>query len=169
MNYIISYFSFDCKCLPEDTAIASWMLLIVFNIVFIGREGTKCYHDWRKYLTNLSNILPIFLIVSFGFISFHSSPFDGDIVVKRYQYEVATFGVFITWFEMTILMQNMPKFGLYIEMLRKVTMTFIKFVMAYVCLFIAFAISFYILFPSYPAFDSYIPLAFIKVMKIKYP
>ena len=139
------------------------MLLIIWNIIFIGREASKCYHDWRNYLTKPKNILPIFLIVSSIIISFHNNPFDGDIELSRYQYEVATFGVFVTWFHMTILMQNMPKFGLYIEMLTKVTKTFVKFVLAYVCLFIAFAISFYILFPSYPAFSGYLPTAFIKV------
>ena len=163
---ILSFFSFNCTCnspIAEDTAILAWVLLIIFTIVFICREASKCYHDWRQYVSKPKNVLPIFLIGSFFLISFHSSPFDGDIELYRYQYEVATFGVFATWLHMTILMQNMPKFGLYIEMLGKVTKTFIKFVLAYVCLFIAFAISFYILFPSYPAFHSYIPLAFIKV------
>jgi len=60
-------------------------------------------------------------------------------------------------------MQNTPKFGLYIEMLVKVLITFINFVLAYVFLLLAFTISFYILFPDYPAFDVNLLAAFVKV------
>ena len=96
-------------------------------------------------------------------ISFHEDPINHDFELERYQYHVAALGVFVTWLYQTILMQNTPKFGLYIEMLVKVLITFINFVLAYVFLLLAFTISFYILFPDYPAFDVNLLAAFVKV------
>ena len=150
-----------------ELAIASWLLLIIFSIIFIVREAAKCYHGWKKYATNPINSIPAFLIISFGFISFHDNPFSGKIILMRYQYHVACFGVFFTWVYQTIQMQNMPKFGLYIQMLKKVSRTFFTFLLAYSFLFSAFAISFYILFPGAPSFDVNIGAAFIKVSYLK--
>ena len=138
------------------------------SVIFTVREATICYRGWKKYLTDPINSIPIFLIISFGVISFHDNPFYGEITLMRYQYHVACFGVFFTWLYQTILMQKTPKFGLYIEMLFKVSQTFLNFVMAYSFLLSAFAISFYILFPGAPSFDNNIFSAFIKVSFLEY-
>jgi hypothetical protein len=100
-------------------------------------------------------------------ISFHEDPINQEFKLERYQYHMAALGVFFTWLYQTILMKNTPKFGLYIEMLVKVLITFINFVLAYVFLLLAFAISFYILFPDYPAFDHNLLAAFVKVTKLQ--
>ena len=122
----------------------------------------KFYYVGKYYFTRCSNLVPVFLIISFGMISFHDNPFDGTVTLRRYQYELAAFGVFVTWLLQTILMENIPKFGLYIEMLKKVSITFIHFFTAYLFLYSGFALSFYILFPDAPAFDN-IALSFVKV------
>ena len=141
---------------------------MLFSVIFTVKEATRCYRGGKKYLTNPINSIPVFLIISFGIISFHDNPFNGEITLMRYQYHVACFGVFFTWLYQTILMQKTPKFGLYIEMLFKVSQTFLNFVMAYSFLFSAFAISFYILFPGAPSFDNNIFSAFIKVSFLEY-
>ena len=134
-------------------------------MVFIGREAVKCYNGWKQYLTNLQNLLPLFVIISFFLISFHDNPFNEVITLSRYQYEMAAMGVFSTWLLQTVLMQNTPTVGLYIEMLKKVSRTFISFFLAYSFLFSAFALSFYILYPGYDAFDTVLPAVMVKVRK----
>jgi hypothetical protein len=57
------------------------------------------------------------------------------------------------WLELMMLVGRFPIFGLYVQMFTTVAVNFSKFLMAYCCLLIAFALSFGVLFANYPAFD----------------
>jgi hypothetical protein len=46
------------------------------------------------------------------------------------------------------LIGKVPRFGKYVEMFRNVSKTFLNFFVSYVFLFISFAVSFFILFPT---------------------
>jgi hypothetical protein len=62
--------------------------------------------------------------------------------------------VFLVWLELMMLVGRFPIFGLYVQMFTKVAVNFAKFLLAYSCLILAFALSFCILFPNYDAFET---------------
>ena len=53
-----------------------------------------------------------------------------------------------------MLVGRFPMFGLYVQMFTTVAANFARFLVAYSCLLVAFALSFAVLFPRYPAFKT---------------
>lgn len=82
----------------------------------------------------------------------------------RWQYHVNGIGLFTTWLLQMFLTGRMPRFGLYVEIFKKVSLTFLNFYMAFLFLFVAFACSFLALFPEHRAFSSTSPTILIKMM-----
>ena len=62
------------------------------------------------------------------------------------------------------LIGKVPRFGKYVEMFKNVSKTFLNFFIAYIFLFISFAVSFFILFPTHAAFNEVLPAALVKVL-----
>lgn len=58
----------------------------------------------------------------------------------------------------------MPTFGIYVQMFTTVAKNFAKFLAAYFCLLVAFALSFCVLFPNYQSFNVYAPSAIVKTL-----
>ncbi len=73
----------------------------------------------------------------------------------RWQHHAAAVGVFFVWGELMILFGKLPPFGIYVQMFTTVAKNFSKFLAAYFCLLVAFALSFCVLFPNY---QRYVPL-----------
>ena len=146
-------------------AIICWLLLIPFTFIFVVKELTKVtqqlsslksynvstfFKTLLNYIVDAETLLSWLIIYSFFIISFHENPFNiltntKTFTVARYQYHVSAYGVFMTWLLMMLMIGRATELGLYVGMLKKVTKTFIKFLGAYVCLIIAFMLSFYIL------------------------
>ncbi len=58
----------------------------------------------------------------------------------------------------------MPTFGIYVQMFTTVAKNFSKFLAAYFCLLVAFALSFCVLFPNYRSFNVSPPVAVVKTL-----
>ena len=132
-----------------------WIALICFTIIYIIKELTSIYHKKTEYL-KFENLLNLMNIISFILISFHANPIlydDQEIKMGRWQYTINGFGVFCTWLLLMILVGRIPKFGLYIEIFKKVSNTFLKFLWSFLSLIMAFAMSFFVLFPAYRSFE----------------
>ena len=146
-------------------AVVCWLLLIPFTCVFVISEltvvGQKLSNMktpntstflttlWN-YCTNLESLLSWLLIYSFCTISFHQNPFailsgSKKFMVARYQYHASALGVFITWFQLMLMIGRATDLGLYVGMLKKVTKTITKVLSAYISLVIGFVLSFFIL------------------------
>lgn len=59
---------------------------------------------------------------------------------------------------------RLPTFGIYVQMFTTVAKNFAKFLAAYFCLLVAFALSFCVLFPNYQSFNVYPPAAVVKTL-----
>ena len=92
---------------------------------------------------------------------------QGEVVLKPFQYHAAAMGVFSTWFIQMLLMRRIPKIGMFIEMIWPVSETFFQFFVGLGYLIVAFACSFYILFPDKYAFKNGLAAAFIKVFHMR--
>uniref|UniRef100_A0A336MEW4 CSON014455 protein n=1 Tax=Culicoides sonorensis TaxID=179676 RepID=A0A336MEW4_CULSO len=84
-------------------------------------------------------------------------------LVPMWQHHVAAIVIWLVWLELMLIVGRFPIFGLYIQMFQTVAINFSKFLLAYCCLLIAFALSFGVLFPNYPSFE-YVPWALLKTV-----
>jgi len=142
----------------------SWIFLIIFTILYVGKECTKFAHLKYRYVITLESWLNNLVIISVLLTTFYVSPFAEEVFVYRWQYHACGFGVFLTWLLQMFLIGKVPRFGKYVEMFKNVSTTFSNFFVAYIFLFVSFAVSFFILFPETPAFKEVLPAALVKVL-----
>lgn len=83
------FFVSTCKLRKEGNAVdfylavTTWILLVIFNIVYTMKEVTKLAHLKVNYFKEWESVLNLMTIVSFPCISFHQNPFaDKHVVVK---------------------------------------------------------------------------------------
>ena len=148
-----------------NIAIAIWICLIIFTVLMTMRELTEFYDQGAYNWYEADTWIHIFIMVMFALCSFQN-PFSDDVWVRKYQHHAAAWGVFATWIQMMLYMERTPQFGAYIHLLRKVARTILNLFVAYFSLITAFAVTFYLLFPSHYAFDNGIPAAFVKVFSL---
>jgi hypothetical protein len=117
-----------------------WLSLMALLSLLILREIAQMIaHRWA-YVQSPENWLEILLIIA-TFISC-SGVVDG-MKIKPHFSAVA---LLLGWFEMLLLSGRLPLLSVQQKMLKKVSLTFLSFMMGYVPLLIAFGLSFYILF-----------------------
>ena len=145
-------------------ALFAWICLIFFTVLSVGQQFLKFVeYKWRHFL-ELDALLHWFFIVMFALCSFHVSPFGGQPSVVWYQHHAAAWGVFSVWVQMLVIVGRTYQFGVYIILLKKVSVTVFKLILAYASLLIGFALTFYMLFPSHVDFNNDIPSIFVKVI-----
>ncbi|XP_055528367.1 transient receptor potential channel pyrexia [Wyeomyia smithii] len=126
-----------------------WMVLVAITIVEICRKiyGMTGYTSFRRYVTQAENAIEWFIIVSVFVISY--------IYTKRtytWQNHIGAFAVLLGWTNLMLMIGQLPVFGAYVAMYRKVQVEFAKLFMAYSCMLIGFTISFCVIFPSSSSF-----------------
>lgn len=72
----------------------------------------------------------------------------------EWQHHIAAIAILLVWVELMMLVGRFPIFGVYVQMFTKVAVNFGKFLLAYICLLIAFGLSFSVLFSDYKAFQN---------------
>ena len=127
----------------------------------------KCYWGnkiFKNYFMHAENLLHLMLPIMVPMISIHMNPIaEGKLVLLRYQYHMAGWGVFSTWILHMLYTSKVPKFGLYIKILVQVSKSFFTFVFAYIFVFMAFGFGFLILFPGIEPFQYQFAAVFVKV------
>lgn len=158
--YIIKVFLKNCpsaKSIGQICWVANYIrnigyIIIVFNMLFLAKELFQIAHSWRSYIKHWENWLQWLIILSV-FCCVQPKP---NMNIKEdvydWQHHVAALSIFLTWLELMMIVGRFPIFGLYIQMFTRVFVNFVKFMLAYFCLFIAFALSFGVIFANYPAF-----------------
>jgi len=116
------------------------IILMIPLILLTLREMQKLIVQRWVYVKLLRNWLEILLIIA-TFIS--CSVVVGSADLKLHSSAVA---IFLGWSELLMLLGRLPLLSVQHEMLRTVSVTFLRFMAGYVTLLIAFALSFYILF-----------------------
>jgi ankyrin repeat protein len=120
---------------PTTEFFLSVTMFIIFSraIVHLSAFG------WN-YIRLPEKWLDILLIIATLIYAF--SPV-GSAELKRHSSAIA---LFLGWSELLLMLGRLPLLSVQLEMLRTVTLTFLRYMMGYVTLLIAFALSFYILF-----------------------
>ena len=139
-----------------SAAMVSWVLMWTFTIIYIFYECTKVFHMRSKYFKELESWLHLVTFISFPLISFHNNPFNWTSTkvpeLRWWQYHINGFAIFCTWVLQMLIVGKIPRFGIYVEIFKKVAKTFINFATAFFFLLVAFTLSFVVLFQEKLAF-----------------
>ncbi|RZC43207.1 transient receptor potential channel pyrexia [Asbolus verrucosus] len=158
--YVISVFVKDCLSQSQtghhysvaNCVKAFGYLLLCFNFMLLGKEMFQICHSWRSYIKQWENWLQWLIIISVFCCVQPTECTNLEIKVGSWQHHVAAIGIFLAWVELMMIVGRFPIFGLYIQMFTRVAVNFVKFIAAYSCLLLAFALSFGILFANYKSF-----------------
>lgn len=166
-GYMVGVFLKDCPVAVANTTEVSdedtcsihtvvnvtGYILLAFNMLLIAKELFQMAHSWASYVNHWENWLQWLIIISVFLCVLHRHS-DGDVSqdVLPWQHHVAAVSIFLTWIELMMLVGRFPIFGLYVQMFTTVAVNFAKFLLAYICLLVAFSLSFGVLFPNYKSF-----------------
>ena len=132
-----------------------------------AKEVFQLMHSQNLYFLNWENWVQWGIIINVVMVSFHSNPLasleEWVSLVSRWQHHAAAVGVFLVWGELMLMVGRLPTFGIYVQMFATVAKNFFKFLAAYFCLLVAFALSFCVLFPNYQSFNVQVVSALVKV------
>jgi ankyrin repeat protein len=137
-----------------------WYILMVLLALLSVREVCQLLLYHKKYIKSPENWLELLLIIA----TFTScSGVVDNFQIKRHFFAVA---ILLGWFELVLLLGQLPLLSVETEMLKKVSLTFLKFMAGYVVLMFAFAFSFYILFKESVEMDDAVLFAnpFISIL-----
>jgi hypothetical protein len=124
----------------HSTSQRLWYILLVLLALLFVREVCQLVVDRMNYIKVKENWLEILLIV----VTITScSGIVDSIEANRHLFAIA---ILLGWFELLLLLGRLPLLSVQTEMLKTVSLTFLKFMAGYIVLILAFAFSFYILF-----------------------
>lgn len=136
--------------------------VIVLNILLLGKELFQMAHGLHGYAKYWENWLQWTIVFGVMLCVTPEILWSGDLLaVPMWQHHVAAVVILLVWLELMMLVGRFPIFGVYVQMFTKVAVNFGKFLLAYICLLIAFGLSFAVLFNDYPAFEN-ITWSFLK-------
>ncbi len=137
--------------------IAVWGVLLFSTVILVWKELFHLIHSQKLYFFNWENWIQLCIIINVMLISFHRNPLpsmERSIhLIDRWQHHAAAIGTFLVWGELMLMIGRLPTFGIYVQMFTTVAKNFSKFLAAYFCLLVAFALSFSVLFPNYQSFN----------------
>lgn len=154
-GYIVGVF-LNTNTVPMYARIMGYTL-IWLNFLVLAKEIFQIAHNYTAYVKQWENWLQLLLVASVFLCVLPQHE------VKPWQHNVAAIGIFFTWLELMMIVGRFPTFGVYIQMFTTVALNFLKFLIAYSCLLVAFGISFGVIFTNYPAFSNII-WALVKVV-----
>ena len=159
---------FEEQCHITWSTISVWVLLLGSTSILLAKEIFQVMHSRKAYFFNWENWVQLTIIVDVILISFHRNPLPAlenySPLIENWQHHFAAIGVFLVWGELMLMIGRLPTFGIYVQMFTTVAKNFSKFLAAYFCLLVAFALSFCVLFPNYQSFNVLLPAAIVKVL-----
>jgi len=117
-----------------------WAVLIVFLALLTVRELFQLVVFSSKYFKNPENYLEFILLVTSAAILF------SDWVHGHARPHFSAVAILLSWAELVLLIGRHPSLSVNIEMFKRVSCNFLKFLAWYAILIVAFALSFYALF-----------------------
>ncbi|KAL4233750.1 hypothetical protein ACF0H5_008430 [Mactra antiquata] len=72
----------------------------------------------------------------------------------RWQWNVGTVAIFLSWINLVLLVQKFPNFGIYVVMFKDILLTFLQFLCVFMLFIIAFALAFFALLQNQDSFST---------------
>jgi hypothetical protein len=117
---------------------AATILLRVFLFLILLREAVQLTVCRKEYLFNTGKVSDALVILS-TFVYCAVSHVDTN-------HHAASIAILLAWIEFLLLIGRLPSVSVQLEMLKKVSLTFLKFGLCYSPIILAFAFSFSVLF-----------------------
>ena len=122
--------------------------IFIFALYIVVREGVQFYVSWKLYVARLENWLEISIVVLTCTLLF--IPMDAI-----YQQSLCAWLVLFSWIEFVLLLGRHPYLSIYITMFTTVAYNFLKFIIMFSFMIVAFSISFYLVFQVQENFTTY--------------
>ncbi|XP_028033887.1 transient receptor potential cation channel subfamily A member 1 [Bombyx mandarina] len=119
----------------------SSVVIMVYISVCMMREAYNLKQQKWHYIVDPSNLVSWTLYISATITVFPT--LYGHY--SNYQFSAASITVFLSWFELLLLLQRFDQVGIYVVMFLEILQTLIKVLMVFSILIIAFGLAFYIL------------------------
>ncbi|XP_052751408.1 transient receptor potential cation channel subfamily A member 1 [Galleria mellonella] len=137
----------------------STICILVYNAICLIREAVNIKEQKWHYLVDPSNFVSWSLYIC-------STLMVVPTLAANYtdiQFSAASLTVFLSWFELLLLLQRFDQVGIYVVMFLEILQTLIKVLMVFSILIIAFGLAFYILLSKgqHLSFSS-IPMALMR-------
>ncbi|CAB3226223.1 unnamed protein product [Arctia plantaginis] len=134
---IVSHPDFEARVAMYSSTVA----ILVYNAVCLIREAYNVKQQKWHYMVDPSNLVSWILYVSSTLMVFPTMfGYFNDI-----QFSAASITVFLSWFELLLLLQRFDQIGIYVVMFLEILQTLIKVLMVFSILIIAFGLAFFIL------------------------
>lgn len=117
-----------------------WAVLIIFLALVTVRELLQLVVFSSEYFKNPENYLEFILLITSAAILF------SDWVHDHARPHFSAVAILLSWAELVLLIGRHPSLSVNIEMFKRVSWNFLKFLAWYAILIVAFALSFYALF-----------------------
>lgn len=124
----------------NDTAVYLWVMVLGFLIALIFRELFQFVSSPISYLTSIENWLEISLFVLTSILLLCEMP------TMSIRNQISAIVILLSWGELILLVGRHPALATNLEMFKRVTKTFLRFLVWYSILIFAFALSFYMMF-----------------------
>jgi hypothetical protein len=124
-----------------------WYPLMVLLGLLIVREGFQLIMYGRVYILSMENWLELLLIGA----TLISCP--GVVQSMEVKLHFSAVAILLGWLELVLLSGRLPLLSVQLEMLKTVSWTIMRFMMSYILLLMAFALSFYIIFKGSSELD----------------
>ncbi|KAK8753764.1 hypothetical protein OTU49_001472 [Cherax quadricarinatus] len=123
-------------------------LISLFALYIAVREGIQFFVSWKLYVSRLENWLEISIVLLTATLLFIPM---GDKPLQS----LSAWLVLFSWIEFILLLGRHPYLAVYITMFTTVTYNFLKFIIMFSFMIIAFSISFYLVFQVDDNFMTY--------------
>jgi hypothetical protein len=123
----------DTKTSQSNLTSFVWVVILIVLPYFIVRELLQLAMSPKVYFTNYENIIDFSIIFFSGYIIFSS----------EWQVSLVVITIIFSWSELILLTGRLPKLSKNIEMLKTVCLNYFWFLLSYILLLIAFALSFH--------------------------
>ncbi|KAK4294867.1 hypothetical protein Pmani_032534 [Petrolisthes manimaculis] len=111
------------------------IFLLALTLYMLGREILQIVFSGIQYLKNIENFLEILLILFVFILCIPNLNID-------FIRHLAAWAMVAAWYEFVLILGRAPPLALYITMLRHVSWNFVKFILLFGALIVAFTISF---------------------------
>ncbi|XP_069704319.1 transient receptor potential cation channel protein painless-like isoform X1 [Periplaneta americana] len=117
-----------------------WVPLMMLLCLLALRETFQLFIYGTTYILSPENWLECLLIIS------TTVSCSGLVQNNEVKLHFSAIAILLGWLELVLLSGRLPLLSVQLEMLKTVSLTFLRFMAGYVLLLVAFALSFYILF-----------------------
>lgn len=138
------------EMLKENIAVKYILkgLISLFALYIAARETIQFLVSWKLYISRLENWLEISIVLLTAALLF--IPMSAES-----QQSVSAWLIIFSWIEFTLLLGRHPYLAVYITMFTTVTYNFLKFIIMFSFMIVAFSISFYLVFQVDENFMTY--------------